>query len=373
MEKAKLNTYEPGSVIMKQGKKGRTFYVIASGEVEISVKTEYADPLLTPSSYLGAVINRLSKGDYFGERALITGEPRAASIRAVEKTRCFAFDRDDIPSTSVLSGKKSATKERIDQVNDKYGVDTFDIFEMGLDKQLKNTKMANQERGSIYGKDLAVDMEIPDDESSIPDPQERMVAPSKNFGFTLPREEIVKLLVRFKNIRRAARCFEYISHTQPRWGDAGEKMRRSRLVAMLTPSQKNDFKAAFEVIDKSHDNIVSLEEMRTFMESVGAKKSDAELLDMMEKANPMVKGNTEIHFEEFMGVMAEAELYSLFYETFMAMDTRQSGFVRAGDIDQVLGGMRDLISDDRKSLIDTEDKDMLVNYDEFSKMLLGIP
>lgn len=368
----KLQTFEPGSVIMKQGMKGNKFYVIDSGEVEIGIKTDFQDPLLTPPGYLGAVINILSKDDFFGERSLITGEPRAASIRAVEKTRCFAFDRNDIPESSVLSGKKSATEERIAEVNDKYGVDIIDMDQIGYDKQLADARLASQERGSIYDKntgrrfDISEDMDLPASDSTA------TTTDDIEDDFSLKRGEVVGLLYRFRNICRAARCFEYISKTQPRLGDVAEQKRRAMLVSMLTPAQVEDFKATFEIIDKSQDNIVSLEEMRVFMNSVGTEKSDEELADMINKANPAIDGNSVIHFDEFLGVMAEAEFFDLFNETLNTLDKRKSGFVKAGDIDLLLGGMRDLISDDRKSLIDVEDKDMLVDYEEFSRMLLGV-
>ena len=76
--------------------------------------------------------------------------------------------------------------------------------------------------------------------------------------------------------------------------------------------------------------------------------------------------------DEFVGVMAEAEFYNLFTETFSELDPENTGYVRAGDLDEVLGGVRDLISDDHSiSLIDVEDKDMLVDYEQFTTMLLG--
>jgi len=60
-------------------------------------------------------------------------------------------------------------------------------------------------------------------------------------------------------------------------------------------------------------------------------------------------------------------------ETFQELDQDSTGFVRAGDLDQILGGVRDLIGDKRHtSIIDVDDKDMLVDYDQFSKMLLGV-
>lgn len=364
MGKAKLLSFDAGSVIMRQGQPGSKFYVIESGEVEICIKSQFDDPMQSPNSYLGAVINRFSKNDYFGERALITGEPRAASIRASEKTRCLTFDVEDIPSSSVLSGKKNASSERIAEINDKYGVDVFNVDEAAAVKQAKEANSWNQSRGSVNtpGKIEGVDTDSDiNDGDTIED-----------LNSQKPKENVIALLMRLKTLRSVARCFEYIADTQPRWGDVGEINRRAMLVKMLSPSQKSEYKAAFEIIDKSHDNIVSVTEMKNFMNSIGVEKKEEELLDMIDKSNPLVQGNTEITFDEYMGVMAEAEYYFLFRETFNALDKHNVGFVKAEDLDRVLDGVRDLISDDRKSIIDIEDKDMLIDYDEFAKMLLGI-
>ena len=60
-----LSSYDPGSTIMLQGNSSRKFYVVASGEVEVLARTGYEDPLVTPSSYMGAVVNRLDVGNFF--------------------------------------------------------------------------------------------------------------------------------------------------------------------------------------------------------------------------------------------------------------------------------------------------------------------
>ena len=73
----------------------------------------------------------------------------------------------------------------------------------------------------------------------------------------------------------------------------------------------------------------------------------------------------------FRSVMAEAEFYYLFTETFQELDQGNTGYVRAGDLDEVLNGVRFLITDDRKSIIDVEDQDVQVDYEQFAKMLLG--
>jgi len=95
LSKARLQTYLPGDVVMRQGMPPTTFYVVKSGTLEMLIRSRFDDPISTPPTYLGAVVNQLGKFDYFGERALTTGEPYAASVRVVEKARCFAFNVED--------------------------------------------------------------------------------------------------------------------------------------------------------------------------------------------------------------------------------------------------------------------------------------
>ena len=360
-------TFEQGDVIMRQGMEGSMFYVIETGEVEITVRTAFEDPLTTPSDYLGAVINILGPHNYFGERALITHEPRAASVRATQKTRCFAFDVNDIPSTSVLSGKKEATIERMQEINNKYGTDVYDIDL--IESQFKNANTANQQRGSVNtpGKIAGVDT----DDTAPVDPVAAMEV--EDASNAQANDRVISLLVRFKQIRRAARCFEYIMKVKPKFGDVGEARRRALLVSKLTKYQRSEFKDLFKLIDQSGDGHISLLELRRAMESVGQNRSDDELLQMINNANPEIDGNEEINFAEFMGMMAEAEFYYLFIETFEALDSNKSGFVSAGDLNRVLCGVRDLVSDDRMSIIDTSDMDMQVDYETFADMLLGKP
>jgi len=70
-------------------------------------------------------------------------------------------------------------------------------------------------------------------------------------------------------------------------------------------------------------------------------------------------------------MMAEAEFYHLFVDTFNYLDKQDSGFVRAGDLLTVLRGMDSLMTDERTNILKVDDDDMLINYEQFSKMLLG--
>jgi CRP-like cAMP-binding protein len=75
--------YNPKDVIIKKGSQGSIFYMIKEGEVRVSdVGTKFKDHSLGP-------------GGYFGERALMTNEPRAATITAVKPTTLLALDKEE--------------------------------------------------------------------------------------------------------------------------------------------------------------------------------------------------------------------------------------------------------------------------------------
>jgi NTE family protein len=68
--------------LFRQGDEGDAFYVIRSGRVEVAVE-HAAGP---------EVINVLRSGAALGELSLLTGEPRAASVRAVRDTELLRLD-----------------------------------------------------------------------------------------------------------------------------------------------------------------------------------------------------------------------------------------------------------------------------------------
>lgn len=380
LSKAKLFTFDAGSVIMREGNRGRTFYILAEGEVEICQRTQY-DPLVTADSYLGSVINRLGPGDYFGERSLLTGEPRAASIRASERTTCIVFDRDDFPASSVLSGRTRMASS-LDTVNDKYGVALTDLLQLQVMQQIRDASAFSQTRGSpnsprpIQGVDT-------DDEEPLIFPETAgkdamgvstgVASPRQDVGtngtavpasFTMANMEVVTLLTRFQMIRHVSQCLDYLEQMRVKWGDEGSRSRRSILVSRLPVHQKRQFHDTFRLIDVNGDGVITLMELKQVMNSIGEVKSDDELRGIFIAGKEMTE-------DDFLGILAEAEFYNLFRDIFVRLDPYHTGFVRARDLDRVLCGVRDLISDDRKSIIDVEDDEMLIDYEQFSRMLLG--
>lgn len=61
-------TYAPGETIAEEGESGRTFVVIESGEVTVTVH--------------GQEVGKLGPGDAFGEMALIDKSARSATVKA---------------------------------------------------------------------------------------------------------------------------------------------------------------------------------------------------------------------------------------------------------------------------------------------------
>ncbi|MBJ6723651.1 cyclic nucleotide-binding and patatin-like phospholipase domain-containing protein [Geomesophilobacter sediminis] len=74
-----------GTVLCRAGERGDTLFVIASGLVRVSVQEGGTETLLA----------ELKRGDFFGEYALLTGEPRKATAKAVLDVELFVLRKED--------------------------------------------------------------------------------------------------------------------------------------------------------------------------------------------------------------------------------------------------------------------------------------
>ena len=77
-------TFDKGQVIITEGHRGTEAYVIERGSVEVY----RAGPPEIPLAVLGP-------GQIFGEMALVTEQPRSASVRALEEVAIRSVGRDD--------------------------------------------------------------------------------------------------------------------------------------------------------------------------------------------------------------------------------------------------------------------------------------
>ncbi|GAB0189192.1 cGMP-dependent protein kinase 2 [Grus japonensis] len=79
--------YDKGDYVIREGEEGNTFFIIAKGKVIVTQSTaDHSQPQL---------IKNLHKGDYFGEKALISDDVRSANVIADEyNVECLVIDRE---------------------------------------------------------------------------------------------------------------------------------------------------------------------------------------------------------------------------------------------------------------------------------------
>ncbi len=87
-------------MLIHRGDRGDAMYFISSGAVEVN-----------------AVGNRirLGRGDFFGEMALLSGQPRQADVGALSYCQLLVLEDDDLQK---LLRSNPQIKERIDTVAD---------------------------------------------------------------------------------------------------------------------------------------------------------------------------------------------------------------------------------------------------------------
>lgn len=84
--------YDKGDYIIREGEEGSTFFILAKGKVKVTQSTEGHDQ--------PQVIKTLQKGEYFGEKALISDDVRSANIIAEENdVACLVIDRETFNQT----------------------------------------------------------------------------------------------------------------------------------------------------------------------------------------------------------------------------------------------------------------------------------
>ena len=97
---------EPGVDLTSQGAEGDAFYVILDGTADVIVD--------------GEKVNELGPGDWFGELAVLDGEPRTATVTSVEDlevavlgVRMFRTLLREFPdlSAQLLAGMAGALRE----------------------------------------------------------------------------------------------------------------------------------------------------------------------------------------------------------------------------------------------------------------------
>uniref|UniRef100_A0A674MNW5 Calmodulin 2a (phosphorylase kinase, delta) n=1 Tax=Takifugu rubripes TaxID=31033 RepID=A0A674MNW5_TAKRU len=76
----------------------------------------------------------------------------------------------------------------------------------------------------------------------------------------------------------------------------------------LTEEQIAEFKEAFSLFDKDGDGTITTKELGTVMRSLGQNPTEAELQDMINEVDEMIReadidGDGQVNYEEFVQMM----------------------------------------------------------------------
>ena len=101
-----VHTYGPGDVVFREGDAGDSVYFVRKGEVEV-IREDGPEP---------TVLAKLSAGHYFGEMALLSNEPRNATIRATAETELASLGKHNfLTMLSILPSTEEDILKTIQQ------------------------------------------------------------------------------------------------------------------------------------------------------------------------------------------------------------------------------------------------------------------
>ncbi len=200
-----VETFEADDVIVRQGDKGTTFYILKEGNTKVVIGDQ--------------VMGQLQAGSYFGEMALLNDEVRAASVIATERSICFTIDRDMF--NSILGSLKDIierdTASRITTIkksNENFDVSTIDtsillkdletIGALGSGTFGRVYLVQHKETKNVYALKTMFKSEI------VAQKQQMNVINEKNVMLQCSHPFILKLYQTFKDPRKLYMLLEFI-------------------------------------------------------------------------------------------------------------------------------------------------------------------
>ncbi len=86
-ERSSIFRYTRGEPIVRQSDTGDSLYIIRNGSVEVTLATGKNEPVSVAT---------LGPGKFFGEMSLLTGEPRSATVSALEETQVVVVRKEGL-------------------------------------------------------------------------------------------------------------------------------------------------------------------------------------------------------------------------------------------------------------------------------------
>jgi CRP-like cAMP-binding protein/small-conductance mechanosensitive channel len=127
---ARRTPFGRAEVITRQGAKANWLYVLAKGDVEVRIATPEGDRRVA----------ELHAPSFFGEMALMTGQPREATVVALNEVECLRIDKADFQQ---ILQKRPVIAERISEILAARRVE-LDAAREGLDPEAHSQRLTRE-------------------------------------------------------------------------------------------------------------------------------------------------------------------------------------------------------------------------------------
>ena len=138
--------FPPQSTIVREGTAGDTMYFVLEGLVAVRKRDV--------STGIEFELTQLGAGQAFGEMALLTGQPRSATVVALQPTTCATLGQTELQTLlthrpRIALALTATLAERLDRANQRVGIDFLSLSKAQVDprvlKLLPITVMAQQQ------------------------------------------------------------------------------------------------------------------------------------------------------------------------------------------------------------------------------------
>lgn len=141
------------------------------------------------------------------------------------------------------------------------------------------------------------------------------------------------------------------------------------MVVEISDEQRNEYKEAFSLFDKSGTGVISTQDFSNLMNALGQDLTEDELKDL-------VNSEGQIDFGEFVALMArqvfEKDTAEELHVAFKIIDMNEDGYISAAELKAIMNNLGEKLTDEEINDMIVEadfDKDGLVCYDEFVYMI----
>ena len=148
------------------------------------------------------------------------------------------------------------------------------------------------------------------------------------------------------------------------------------MVETLSAEQIQEFRQAFDIMDRNGDGVITVDDLASVMRAIGQSPTHSELQDMIREVD--ADGNDTIDFTEFLALMSrqmrQSDIEDELREAFRVFDRDNDGFITAQELRTLLISLGlDSSTEVLRRMIGEADRnrDGKIDFSEFRALALG--